>query len=57
LSANHPFVASDSVGDQGHRRAVIAAEEYRPGNGGRPKAVSHRVERCVDDVSTLPIER
>jgi len=50
LSRHLHFIASDSVGEQRHRHAVIAAEEHRSGDGGRPEPVSHDVERCVDGV-------
>lgn len=43
-----PHVPGDSVGQQRHGHAGIAAEEDRPGDGARPEPVAHVVDGRVE---------
>ncbi len=46
-----------SIGEQRHRRPLVAAQEHGPGDRGRSEPVAHLVGRGIESAGTPPVER
>ena len=45
-----------SIGEQWHRRPLVAAQEHGPGDSGGSKLVTHLVGRGIDSAGMPPVE-